>query len=274
MLHPLSGLRKTVLFFLIHVSASGALAQVFNSSVSSAAGGTGRAAVEASDAALMNPSTLVHLKGTYFYTSLAEKEFAITLSDNSPSSAMPTALGFVQKKADLVQGESTLQDITLSLAEFVKERWSLGLTGHYYSLSLPGDSYRHINADLGMMFTPKAHIGLALVAYNIFGENKDIPEAFRPKTSLGAGFNYIYLKTIRFRLDATSEAVFMGGLESYLSDFLIVRLGYQEDADDDRRLGTAGIAFKGPRFALSYAYQGNPQNSGDYRHSVDLEIPF
>lgn len=274
MLRPLSLLKKTILFFLVHVSAGAALAQVFNSSVSSATGGTGRASVEASDATYLNPSALVHLKGTYFYSSFAEKEFAITLTDNSPSSTMPASLGFVQKKSDLSQGELTVQDISLSLAEFVMDRWSMGLTGHYYSLSAPGNSYRQINADVGLMFTPKAHIGLALVGYNLFGENTDIPEGFRPKRSVGAGFNYIYQTMARFRLDATSESVFMGGLESYLNDFIIVRLGYQEDTDDNRRLGTGGVAFKGPRFALNYAYQGNPENSADYRHSVDLEIPF
>ncbi len=274
MLHPLSVLRKISFFLLIHLIASTAFAQVYNSSVSSATGGTGRAAVEASDGAFLNPSTLVHLKGSFLYASAAEDEFAITLTDNSAASVMPAAIGFVQKKSDLTGGEMTFQDITLSLAEFAKDRWSMGLTGHYYSFSVPGDSYRQINGDLGLMFTPKAHIGLGLVVYNVFGENKDIPEAFRPKTTVGAGFNYIYLTTIRFRLDATSDSIFMGGLESYLNDFVIVRVGYQADTDDDRQLGTAGIAFKGPRFAINYAYQGNPQNSGDYRHSVDLEIPF
>jgi hypothetical protein len=265
---------KTSLFILLNLIAFTASAQVYNSSISSATGGTGRAAVEAGDAIFLNPSTLVHLKGSYFYASVAKDDYAITLTDNSSSSVMPTSIGFVQKKSEVVQGELQVQDIMLALAEFAVEKWSLGVTGHYLTYTVPGNSYRQPNADLGLMYTPKANIGLGLVAYNVFGEQSSIPENFRAKTSVAAGFNYIYVSTIRFRLDASSESQFMGGLESYLTDFMIVRLGYMTDTDDQRDLGTVGFAFKGPRFALSYAYQGNPQNSGDYRHSVDLDIPF
>ncbi|KYG66582.1 hypothetical protein AZI86_05925 [Bdellovibrio bacteriovorus] len=265
---------KTSLFFLIHLIALSASAQVFNSSISSATGGTGRAAVEAGDAVFLNPSTLVHLRGSFLYSSFAKDEFAVTLTDNSPASVLPASLGFLQKKSEVPQGELEEQDIVFALSDFVKDKWSVGVTGHYYTQTIPGNSYRQINGDIGMMYTPKAHIGLGLVAYNVFGENKDIPENFRKKFSVGAGFNYIYEAKIRFRADITSESIFMGGLESYLNDFFILRVGYSSDTDDQRDLGTLGLAFKGPKFAINYAYQGNPQNSGDYRHSVDLEIPF
>lgn len=265
---------KTSLFFLIHLIALSASAQVFNSSISSATGGTGRAAVEAGDAVFLNPSTLVHLRGSFLYSSFAKDEFAITLTDNSPASVLPASLGFIQKKSDVTQGELEEQDIVFALSEFVVEKWSLGITGHYITQTIPGNSYRQINGDVGLMYTPKAHIGLGLVAYNVFGEKNEIPENFRKKTSVGAGFNYIYEAKIRFRADVTSESIFMGGIESYLNDFLILRVGYSSDTDDKRDLGTLGLAFKGPKFAINYAYQGNPQNSGDYRHSVDLEIPF
>ncbi len=66
----------------------------------------------------------------------------------------------------------------------------------------------------------------------------------------------------------------MVGFESYLNDFLILRAGYSIDTDDSRELVTGERASKALNSLLSYAYQGNSQNSGDYRHSVDLEIPF
>ena len=265
---------KTSLFFLIHLIALGASAQVFSSSISAATGGTGRAAVEAGDGVFLNPSTLVHLRGTFLYSSFAKDEYAVTLTDNSPATVLPASLGFVQKTLEVAQGELVQQDIIFSLAEFFADKWSIGLTGHYLTQTIPGNSYRQPNADLGFMYTPKAHIGFALVGYNIFGEKSEIPDNFRVKSSVGAGFNYIYEALIRFRADVTSESVFMGGLESYFNEFLIVRLGYSTDTDDKRDLATFGVAFKGPRFAINYAYQGNPENSGDYRHSVDLEIPF
>lgn len=259
---------------MIYLIVNVASAQVYNSSISAATGGTGRAAVEAGDASFLNPGILVHLRGRYFFSSVAKDEFAITLSDNTKDSLLPAALGYVQKKSDTALGELKFSDVSLALAEFAVDKIAVGLTGHYYEFKLPEPSYRQVNADLGVIYTPQSHIGWALVVYNIFGENKDIPEAFRPKTSVGGGFNYIYKALIRFRVDATSESVFMAGVETYINQFIITRVGYSNDTDDERELWTAGLGFKGPRFALNYAYQGNPQNSGDYRHSVDLVIPF
>lgn len=251
-----------------------AVAQVYTSSISAATGGTGRAAVEAGDASLLNPATLVHLRGHYLFSSFSKDDVAVVLSDNSEESFLPASLGFVQKKSQVAQGDLVQQDLILSLAEFVVDKWAFGLTGHYLEQKLPNSSYRQTNADLGLVYTPQSHIGLALVAYNIFGENSDIPENIRAKPSVAAGFNYIYQSMVRFRLDGTSESVVMAGLETYVNKFLITRLGYQSDVDDHRELITAGLGFKGPRFSLNYAYQGNTQISGDYRHSVDLEIPF
>lgn len=262
------------LFIFFQIISSFAHAQIFNSSVSSATGGTGRAAVEVADAALLNPSSLVHLRGDFLYSSFAEKEFAVMILDNTEESFLPAALGFVQKKTNVTQGELVQQDIAFSLAEFLRDKWSFGVTGHYLEQKLPTNSYRQTNADLGMLYTSSASMGWALVVYNIFGEKNEIPANFRMKTSVAGGFNYIFRKTVRVRLDATSDSILMAGLENYLNQFLISRIGYSVDTDDDRALFTAGLGFKGPRFVINYAYQGNPKSSGDYRHSVDLEIPF
>lgn len=272
--HPLSSIKKLSVFLFVYLIVNVATAQVYNSSISAAAGGTGRAAVEAGDAAFLNPGTLVHLRGLYLFSSFAKDEFAVSISDNSEESFMPAALSYVQRTSDLFSGEAKTSDVSLSLAEFVVDKWALGVTGHYYEIKLPNSSYRQVNGDLGLIYTPQPHIGWGLIGYNLVGEEDKIPEAYRPKRSVGGGFNYIYRSMVRLRVDATSESIFGAGLETYLNKFLITRLGYSSDTDDKRELITAGAGFKGPKFALNYAYQGNPQNSGDYRHSVDLEIPF
>lgn len=272
--HPLSYVVKLPVSLFFYLILNTVSAQVYSSSISAASGGTGRAAVEAGDATFLNPATLVHLRGHYLYSSFSKDDLVIVLSDNSQESLLPASLGYVQKKSTVALGELVQQDLALSLAEFVVDKWAMGLTAHYLEQKLPNSSYRQTNADLGLIFTPQPHIGLALVVYNVFGENRDIPESFRSKTTVGGGFNYIYRSMVRFRIDATSESIVMGGVETYVNKFLITRLGYQSDVDDNRELITAGVGFKGPRFALNYAYQGNTQISGDYRHSVDLEIPF
>lgn len=272
--HPLSLVKKLSVFLAFYFIARAASAQVYSSSISSATGGTGRGAVEAGDSTFLNPGTLVHLRGHYLFTSFAKDEFAAVISDNSEESFLPSALGYVKKTSMVSQGELQQHDILLSLAEFVVDKVAFGITGHYIEQALPTASYRQTNVDLGLIYTPKPHIGWALVIYNAFGEDKDIPESFRRKASVAGGFNYIYKSTVRARVDATSESIFMAGLETYINQFLISRLGYQNDTDKKRELITAGLGFKGPRFALDYAYQGNSQISGDYRHSVDLVIPF
>lgn len=259
---------------MIYLIVNTAAAQVYNSSKSAATGGTGRAAVEAGDAGFINPATLVHLRGRYLFSSFAKDEFAVSLSDNTKDSTFPASLGYVKKTAEVGTDEIIRTDITFSLAEFIADKWSFGITGHYNELQIAEASWRQPNADLGFLYTPYSHIGWALVVYNAFGESKDMPEAYRTPLYVGGGFNYIYQSRVRFRLDATSESLFMAGLETYVNDFVITRLGYQNKTDDQRELITAGAGFKGPRFALNYAYQGNPQISSDYRHSVDLEIPF
>ncbi|MGZ3773565.1 MAG: hypothetical protein ACXVCN_07625 [Bdellovibrio sp.] len=270
----MSLIKKLAVFFYFYFIANAVSAQVYSSSISAATGGTGRAAVEVGDSSFLNPGTLVHLRGHYLFSSFAKDEFAITLSDNTEESMLPASFGYVQKKSIVKQGELQQHDILLSLAEFAADKIAMGLTGHYIEYALPTASYRQTNADLGLIYTPQPHIGWALVVYNIFGEDKNIPENFRIKTSVAGGFNYIYKGTVRARIDGTSDSIFMAGLETYINQFVITRIGYQHDNDKKRELITAGMGFKGPKFALDYAYQGNSQISGDYRHSVDLVIPF
>lgn len=269
--HPLSLLKLTVII-LCSLSIESVQAQVFNSSTSAATGLTGRAAVEPGDAVYLNPSALAHLRGRQFYAAYSEEELAFTLSDNSPDAMIPAALGYFQR--DFSGREDSFSALSLALAEFAGKKFAMGLTGHYFSAKTPQETYRQINADLGLMFTPTANMGLGLVAYNLLGEADDMPGFLRPRRSVGVGFNYVYKNISRFRVDVSTLDQIGLGLETYINSFLITRLGYFNDWDIKRELLSLGLGFKGPRFALNYAYQANVQNSADYRHSVDLHIPF
>lgn len=275
MLRPLSLLKKLSVFLLVYVSANLASAQVYNSSVSVATGGTGRAAVEPGDANFLNPAALAHLGGRYLFTSFATNEFAASLSDNTKESTLPASFNYVQKSSQVTShGHLKENDFGISLAEFVVNQWSLGLTGHYLSQELPTSSYHTVNADLGILYTPIPDVGIGLVGYNLFGENGDAPSELRHKATVAAGFNYIYKSMVRVRADVDSESVVGLGLETFLNRFIVTRFGYSDDLNDPRNLLSAGLGFSGPRFRLNYAYFGNVQKSSDYRHSVDLIIPF
>lgn len=282
--HSLSSIKHNILSLILgclcflHFIPSCVQAQVFNSSISTATGGTGRAAVEPGDALLLNSATLPHLQGRFLFTSVAQDEFVVSLSDNTKESTLPAGLSYVEKKSERtiagVLSNYKFSDIAITLADFIVDKWSVGLVGHYITQSLNQANYIHTNTDLGFLFTPNPNLGVGLVFYNLFGEKADLPREIREKNYIGAGVNYIYHDTVRFRLDGTSEAILGVGIETYLNRFIITRFGYSNDFDDQRQLLAAGVGFNGPRFQLNYAYAGNTQKSSDYRHSVDMVIPF
>ncbi|WP_413585727.1 hypothetical protein [Bdellovibrio sp. HCB274] len=266
---------KLSVFLLLYVSSIQAVAQVYNSSVSVASGGTGRAAVEPGDASFLNPATMAHLGGRFFFASFAQDEFAAFLSDNTKESTIPAAAAYVQRTSKIeTLGELKEHDIAITMAEFFLDKWSVGLTGHYLEQSLPLASFTSFNADLGLLYTPVDHIGLALVGYNLFGPDSNTPDEIRKKTKAGAGFNYLYKSAARFRVDADSEGYMGLGLETFLNRFIVFRFGFSDSFKDSLPRASVGAGFSGPRFRLNYAYYGNTQNSSDYRHSIDLIIPF
>lgn len=265
---------KLPVFLLIQGIAIMASAQVYNSSISAAAGGTGRGAVEASDAVYLNSAALVHLKGHNITSSFAENQFAISISDNSEESSLPASFAYVQKDVDFPTSRYTEHNFMLALAEFARDKLSMGITGHYLEQRFEERNYYTPNIDVAILYTPTGSTGLGVIGYNLLGAPDSVPEFLRRKSSMAVGFNYIYRAMMRLGLEASTDSRVMTGLETFINRFVITRFGYQNHINDKRELLTAGLGFKGPRFAINYAYQGNTGNSGDYRHSVDLEIPF
>ncbi|WP_340598069.1 hypothetical protein [Bdellovibrio sp. GT3] len=271
----MSLVKKLSVFLLLYLSSIQAVAQVYNSSASVAAGGTGRAAVEPGDASFLNPATMAHLGGRFFYTSFAQDEIAAFLSDNTKESTIPAAGAYVQKTTEIENlGELKEHDIAITMAEMFLNKWTVGLSVHYLEQSLPASSFTSYNADLGLLYTPVDSIGLGLVGYNLFGPPSNVPEEIRKKTKVGAGFNYVYRSFARFRADADSEGFIGLGLETFLNRFTVFRFGFSDDFDESQPRASVGAGFSGPRFRLNYAYYGNTQKSSDYRHSIDLIIPF
>lgn len=260
-------------------------AQMYGGAISASAGGTGRAAVESGTAGFINPAMLVHQRGRQFYTALTQDNLALSFTENTDDSPIPSSLGYWQKTTEIVKGSTStpykLQDLRLSLAEFVKGGLSVGITGHYYQvqgpLKVPGQG----NLDIGFGFTPAPNIGLALVVYDLGSVNSEIPEEFRIASSVGVGFQHIFRDTFRTRVDIVSgpdqnfgKSTAMLGFESYLNQWVIFRGGTQSNHYLGQDLLSLGIGFDLPLFRANYAYQFVATDSKDQRHSVDLSIPF
>lgn len=272
---------KLPVFFFAYFILQTANAQIYNGSVSSATGGTGRAAVEAGDANYLNPATIVHLKGRHFYSSFAQTETALGLTDNSEESSVPASFAYLRKRVVTELSQNVdIQDMRLSLADFAYQQFAVGITGHLYQINDGENHAQQINGDVGFSYTPAPQYGLGLVFYDVAGESKNLPAAYRLSPKIGFGFNYIYRSFLRLRADLVSapnqnfnKPTYEIGYESYFNKWWVVRLGYQADKYSARDLMTAGLGLDLPRFTLNYGYQGDTKDSS-HRHSVDLGVPF
>jgi hypothetical protein len=273
-------MKRSLVFLTIYLIAQVSFAQIYNSSVTAATAGSGRAAVDIGEASFLNPAALVHLRGSNILLSQSKSEFAASVSENNPQVIFPAALGYVQKILDGPR-DPKMHDMRVTLADKIGNRWSVGVTGHYYEVKNDLQDYNETNADVGLMFTPTRNWGLAVVSYDVGVIKQEMPEAFRLTKTTGAGLIYLYHDRMRFRFDALSAPnnnfslmTTMLGYEVYLSKWVVGRMGHQEDRFNEARYATFGIGLDLPRFDLNYAFVSElPRNSTE-RHSIDLAVSF
>ncbi|WP_413289348.1 hypothetical protein [Bdellovibrio sp. HCB337] len=281
MLNPLSVLKHPVLLSLYFISSL-AHAQNFSSAATDATGGAGRAAVDAGDVNYLNPAGLVHLRGRYVYSTFSKEDLSLSLSEASREVVVPASLSYFQRKVtDAANRKVQWQDTRLSLADFVTNKFSMGVTGILSSVKIDGQGYNQTNGNLGFFYTPIDTVGIAYVFYNVFGVNEDVPEEVRLEPAMAVAMNYIYKGFLRFRLDIESaknnnfgKPAYMTGIESLLNQWVIFRVGYKNDILASQELFTVGAGFSGPVFGLNYAYQGSIKGVDFDRHSIDLLFSF
>ena len=281
MLNPLSFLKHPVLLSLYFIATS-AHAQTYSSAASDSLGGAGRASVEASDVNYLNPAALVHIRGRNIYSTFNTKDLSVGLSEASDQVVIPASISYFQKKYDeFPTQEVQVQEFRMSVADFVVQRFSMGLTGNINTTKINGESYNQTNGTLGFFFTPKETMGLAAVFYNVFAPKNNVPEAYRLRPQMGFGFHTIYKEFIKLRADLLSapddnfgNAKYMAGFETLLNEWCALRFGYQNDILAAQELLTTGIGFAGPRFTLNYGHQGNLKGRDFDRHAIDFIISF
>ncbi len=260
-------------------------AQTYQSSVSKASGGAGRASIEPIDVIVLNPSTLVHLQGRHFTTSLQQKSFHVGLTDNTKQSQIPGGAGYFQTNTEYLGLPVDIKEFHLSLANFISRQWSLGLSVHYHEASLEDKRYRQFNGHLSTTWTPTPEMGFGLVVYDLAPISKEIPDPLQLTPSVGAGFNTIYNQFIRFRFDVKSapnmimnQLTYGLGFESYFAEWIITRGGFARDDYRNESWATAGLGFLGPRFYINYAYERTLARSETLEdrntHSIDFGVPF
>lgn len=270
-------LTTAVLLFSISTFAT----PVTPGSVSTATGGAGRGTTEPIDGALLNPAMIGLMSSKILSATYTNQQWGITIADNGKEALFPAALSFVRSD---VEGFKT-QQVTVGLSYVFKKMFAVGANLsllEYSSEAINRDQkYRQTVGDLGVMFSPGNDFGIGLVANKVASSSIDLDENLQKQQTLGLGLHYTYQSFIRFRFDVesgpknkTERLVYMGGVETYMNDWMILRFGYQNNNVVSKNYSTVGLGFAGPQFSLHYAYISNVANNQDDQHSIDLGIPF
>lgn len=68
--------------------------------------------------------------------------------------------------------------------------------------------------------------------------------------------------------------IFKYGTTFLLNEWIVAKIGYQNDNIASQNYFTAGLGFNGPQFGLHYAYVKESEFKKETHHSIDLVVPF
>lgn len=276
-------MNKLLAFLTILFFTSPSFANNSYNSTSLATGSSGLAAVEPGSSMYLNPATLYHLKGRYFLSSFGKDFWGVSLSENLPDTTLPAGMSYVEKKIENNQytNPTIYKDFRLSIADYTTKKISLGITAHHVQYLENNENFKYWNADLGLIYTPKRYLGVALVFYDRLAIDPNIPDSFKVAPKTAVGVNFLYHQFLRIRADLLSQdydhfekPTLMAGLESFLNQWTAIRLGTKYDSSINKQYFSAGAGFIGPQFHLQYGFEKLSDSNENTLHTVDLGVPF
>jgi hypothetical protein len=270
-------------FSILFISNSFA-AQIPNTSgaVSSAIGGAGVSVVDLDDGAFMNPATIPLFSRKELSLSYSSERFSANIVDNGADALFPAAIGYEKYSNDAFK--SNVYHLMLAYAyESVVGHVSFGADFNLNDTKLTGsdESYKQTRATAGFLWQPSKSFSFGLTHKNIALNDTDLPDSIDKVTTTTAGVAYVYESFAQFRFDVetvekqpSDRFIYKIGLETYINDWIITRLGYRNDNVSSQNFTTLGLGFAGPQFQLHYAYQSEAKSTVDPLHIIDLSVPF
>ncbi len=269
-------------------------AQYFTGPISSALGGTGRAATEAEEGQFLNPAILPHARefsSAVFYADgemgkdLGETVMGVGFVDNTEGVLIPGGLTYLKTRRTFPDKSPVNEQYGLvAIGGFLSRHFTGGLSIHYRDIVEEGGLDASVwNSTLGLLFAPQPDWGIGLTWDHFLTRDSDkLPRHLRDMPELGLGAVYLYNEIFRFRLDVAKalEKEVQGkyrfgfGIETFTSSFLAVRVGAERDEIADKTFVSAGWAFAGPRLKLDYSFKNDVRNGNGAMHSVDFRVPF
>jgi hypothetical protein len=278
-------MKNTFILSTIFLCLFGVPSSAQYGAISTATAGSGRAAIEVTEAPALNPATIPFSRGYFFTTDVATigagQEYTVSLTDNLPATVVPTSLIYTQLDTTISNKRKlTSQDMHLAFGNIVTKDFSFGLAIEHKIDTVLLKKYYQTNMMMGTLFSLGNNLGLAIVGENIIPLDGGAPKEFQlnPKTSFGISYNKG--KMMRFKADlesaknnSFSQPAISGGVETYWNRWFIFRFGARKDFELNANQYGAGIGFSGPKFAIHYGYLSSPETMDLTRHSVDLAVP-
>jgi hypothetical protein len=284
----------TFLVSFLGFSSLLAHAQYFTGPISSALGGTGRAATEAEEGQFLNPAILPHARefsSAIFYADgemgkgLGQTVMGVGFVDNTEGVLIPGGLTYLKTRRTFPDKPPVNEQYGLvAIGGFLARHFTGGLSIHYRDIAEEGGMDASVwNATLGLLFAPQPDWGIGLTWDHFLTRDSDkLPKHLRDMPELGLGAVLLYNEIFRFRLDVAKALEkdiqekyrFGFGIETFTSSFLAVRVGAERDEIADKTFVSAGWAFAGPRLKLDYSFKNDVRKGNGAMHSVDFRVPF
>ncbi len=247
--------------------------------VSTATAETGVGSLEEVDGVYLNPASIAFFSRKSFAVSYSNQHLNAQLTDNGVEAFFPAALMYTSSDRGGLQTKA----LHLAIAYQVYKGLALGVDGSYRELrpTSQDQKFRQTVVSAGIFYQFHKTFQLGFVSKNKALNDTDLSDAIDQVTTMALGTSYIYDDFAKFKFDVesnenqkTDRLIYKFGLETYINDWIVTRLGYQNDNVHSLNYLTAGLGFAGPQFGLHYAYQAEANKKTDPLHTIDLNIPF
>ena len=280
-----------VLAAIISIAPLKARAQFFTGPIASSTGGAGRAAADGSEAAFLNPASVVSLRkyymsGIYGTSSHPvngdQSTYGVSLADGTPENLFPASLSYIHR---FVQGQNDFtdvqQDLQVAVGASLLPRLGLGIAGHQTTdLLNTGSRFTQTNMNVGLLFTPVDYVGLAATVTDVFTPSESVAQAQQVVPTYAIGGHLIIQNSFRFRLDfvrpdrGNERTDVMSGIETYFTPSFAFRVGEMWKETLDQNFFTAGLGYHGPNLSFDYSYQRDTRAGAGETHLIDLWVGF
>lgn len=271
-----------ILFFIFAILLKSNKLLAFENlgSTSSALGGAGVGAVNATDGAFNNPASIALFEHGSAAVSLAHKGFRVSFSDNGQDAMFPAALGYHQSEISTVKTKA----FHLVLAKAIENKFSFGANIHVQDTKIDQNenTYKQTFVDVATLVKVSNWLTIGAAYKNKPLSDTELSDFIDYNPSLSFGVEMAYADIMNVRIDTESaqnlslqqRQNYKFGLELLLKDWFMGRLGYQNNNVLSQNYSTVGFGFGGPQFGLHYAYVKESNFEKDSYHSVDLAFPF